>query len=91
MSKQDVVNEYLEAKRKFEEAEANLKKLRVEVEPLVAAAGGTLIQDNVVLKLIDMERENFNLKAAKEKLDMRQLNPFISISEYKQLRIQVKL
>ena len=85
-----VITQYLEAKAKLEADESALKALRLEVEPMVIAAGGTLIQDNVTLKLIDIERENFNLKAAKETLDGRILRPFISISEYKQLRVQVK-
>ena len=85
------IEQYLEAKRAFDQAEAELKTLRLKVEPLVVAAGGTLMHGNVEIKLVPTEREVFNLRNAKEKIDGRILRPFISISEYNQLRVKVKL
>lgn len=85
---EDTVREYVELKAQSEQLEKAMKRLRNVLE--VALSGEPEHKAVIAgfrLVLIEVERDNFNLKKAKEELDGRMLRPYISISKYTQLRL----
>jgi hypothetical protein len=85
---EETVRELARLKEESAKLEALMKRLRNVVE--VALAGEPDRRAEIagfVCSVSDVERDNFNLKKALEKLDGRVLRPFITTSKYTQLRI----
>jgi hypothetical protein len=84
----ETVVEYQAAKDQMAALEAVLKRLRNVIE--VALADQPEQKAEIAgyrCAVIEVERDNFNLKKALEKLDGRVLRPFITTSKYTQLRV----
>lgn len=84
----ETVLEYARLKEEHAALEKTMKRLRNVIE--VALAEQPEHRATIAgfrLALVPVERRSFDLKAALEKLDKRKLRPFISTSEYTQLRL----
>lgn len=80
--------EYMRLKAQVAELESAMKRLRNVIEVAIAEEPdrrATLA--GFRFSLVDVERDNFNLKKALEKLDGRALRPFISTSRYTMLKV----
>lgn len=53
----------------------------------MAAKGGVIVTEQFKVSLVDVERENFDKKAAIEALGRKKLAPFLSTTTFKQLRV----
>jgi len=85
---EEAAQEYLRLKAQAAELEAAMKRLRNVLEVAVGESPDRRAEiAGVTFALVDVERENFNLKKALEKLDRRALRPFITTSRYTQLRV----
>lgn len=87
---EDPLGQYLTIKSQIEALEHALNAFRVGLESAVEQSDGTLELDGYKLKLIDCTRENFSLKEARRHIDIEILKPYISVSQYKQLRVTAK-
>lgn len=80
--------EYMRLKAQSAELEAALKRIRNVLEVAVGSAPEKRAEiAGFKFALVEVERDNFNLKKALEKLDKRTLRPFITTSRYTQLRV----
>lgn len=86
---EEVAAEYLQLKAVAAELEAEMKGLRGVLEAAVGECPDRTAElAGVTFTLVDVERENFNLKKAVEKLGRRALRSFITASRYTQLRVR---
>jgi hypothetical protein len=85
---EETVREYARLKNEAAELETHLKRLRNVIE--VALSGEPEHKATIAgihLSLVEVERDNFNLKKAMEKLDGRVLRPYITTSRYTMLKL----
>lgn len=80
------ITEYQKIQRQIKELEERLKPVRAILEESALNAGGVVTTETHVVKLVEISRENLNLKEAKKELGDK-LNPFISTTHYTQLRV----
>jgi hypothetical protein len=84
---EEAAAEYMRLKAQSAELDAAMKRLRNVLEVAVGAAPEKkAVIAGFKFALVEVERDNFNLKKALEKLDGRVLRPFITTSRYTQLR-----
>lgn len=84
---ENAVAQYVDAKRAIERLELVMKSHRPVIEEALQAAGGKSEIAGHKLSLVQFERESFSLKEAKERLDLRILKPFITVTAVSQIRI----
>ena len=89
------ITKYFELNEEIKRLEKQLKELRPEIELFVAKeAQITLLREavtvtigNFAATLTPVERENFKLKEAKEVLNAKLLEPFITTTQYSTLKV----
>lgn len=86
-----LVTKFAALKNAIEDLEVEMAPVKANLTKVVAGMGGKLEIGEFRLNVADVTRENFNLKAACEKLDRRVLRPFISETKYQALRLTRKV
>ena len=86
-----LVTKFAALKRAIEDLEVEIAPVKANLTKIVTGMGGSLEIGEYRLNVTDVHRENFNLKAACEKLDKRILRPFITDSNYQALRLTRKV
>lgn len=80
------IAEYQKIQKQIKELEERLKPVKAVLEEQALNAGGVVSTETHIVKLIEMSRENLNLKEAKKELGDA-LSPFISTTHFTQLRV----
>lgn len=86
-----LLQEFAALKNALEDAETALAPVKAAMLKTVTAMGGRLEMGGYTVTVVDVERDVFNLKAAREKLDGRILKPFITKSKYPAIRLTRKI
>lgn len=80
--------EYISLKEEKSRIERRLEILKEGLEPLLEEAPGKSVElAGWKMTLLHTSRESFSLSKAKEKIDGRTLAPFVSVSEFSQIRL----
>jgi hypothetical protein len=80
--------EYMRLKAQAAELDAAMKRLRNVIEVAIAEEPEKrAVIAGFRFALVTVERDNFNLKKALEKLDGRVLRPYITTSRYTMLKV----
>lgn len=81
--------EYRRIQNEIKNLEDMAKLYRDDLDAVAKANGGQVDCGQYRIKSIGCKRENFSLKNAKQALGDKVLAPFISVSEYSQLKITI--
>lgn len=81
--------EYKRIQKEIENLEDLAKLFRDDLDQAAKAAGGQVDCGQYRIKSVSCKRENFSLKNAKQALGDEALRPFISVSQYSQLKISI--
>jgi hypothetical protein len=83
--------QYAAIKREIDALEKSLEPVKTELMVATRALGGKFEIDDYTVTLVESERESFDLKLAKTKLEARILRPFIKSTAYSYVLVKAKL